>query len=60
VAVVGYAAGAAVEVVAAPGVIGLPGLDRVLDHDLASGGRGPDGEGDEPLRARLGVQPQQV
>ena len=60
VAVIGDAAGAVVEVVAAPGVVGLPGLDPVLDHDLACGGGGPDGDGDEPLRARLGVQPQQV
>ena len=60
VVVVGDAAGAVVQVVAAPGVVGLPGLDRVLDHDLARGAGRPDGDRDEPLRARLGVQPQQV
>ena len=58
--VVGDPAGPVVQVIAAPPVVGLPRLHRVLDHDLARGLRRPHGDRDEPLRPGLRVHPQQV
>ncbi len=52
--------GALVQVVAAPGVVGLPGGDRVLDHDLARRAGRAHGQRHVALGARVGVQPEQV
>ena len=49
-----------VQVVAAPGVVRLPGGDRVLDHDLARGADRPHRHRNVALSTRRGVQPQQV
>ena len=60
VAVVGDAPGAVVQVVAAPGVVRLPGRRAVLDDDLARGAGRPDGHRDVALGPGLRVQPEQV
>ena len=60
VVVVAHPAGPVVQVVAAPGVVGLPGLHAVLDHDLAGRAGRPDGHRHEPLGAVLRVQPEQI
>ena len=60
VAVVAHPAGPVVQVVAAPGVVGLPGLHTVLDHDLAGGTGRAHGHRHEPLGAVLRVQAEQV
>ena len=52
--------GAGVQVVAAPGVVGLPGGDAVLDHDLTRGAGRADRHRHVPLRAGVRVQPEQV
>jgi hypothetical protein len=51
---------ALVEVVAAPGVVGLPGRDAVLQHHLARRARGADGQRDVALRAGVRVEAEQV
>ncbi len=49
-----------VQVVAAPGVVGLPGRDAGLEHDLARGAGRADRHRHVPLRAGVRVQPEQV
>ncbi len=48
------AAGPLIQVVLAPGVVGLPGRHRVLQHYLAGRAGGPDCQRHVPLRAGIG------